>query len=184
MNFQDYVSDYIETSFSDSELCTMWNEYCDNNNDPDSCIYQMSEIDELVSTDEKSAIEVWRMFSSDFNPNSDFFTFDIYGIESFDYVSERVYFSDLAEYAVNYGLDGLDLLDPLKEFLGEEFVQRLSEDKKRCYESFSSDFEDFLIGGDLSDLDEFDSVEEKLQEFFEDNEMAEEAEAFGLEIEA
>lgn len=56
----------------------------------DDRYYSMNEIDELVSIEGKSVLEVLDMFASDFDSNDDYFQFGIYGISSTnsrDYVS-------------------------------------------------------------------------------------------------
>ena len=56
----------------------------------DDRYYPMDEIDELISIEGKSVLEVFDMFASDFDLNDDYFQFGIYGIsstDSRDYVS-------------------------------------------------------------------------------------------------
>lgn len=80
----------------DSEIVTLWNEYCYNNNMFDDEILSYDTLEELIQNSSEGGL-YWinRFFygSDDYNnegganPNRDYFTFNGYGnIESFDYI--------------------------------------------------------------------------------------------------
>lgn len=95
-------------NLDNSDLIAIHNEYCDACNDPDSRIYDMCDIDEMLSGYSPSDI-AGMIFYGSFNPNDDYFTFDGYAnLASFDYVTQSecpICEVDIAEYIVDYDED-------------------------------------------------------------------------------
>lgn len=87
----------------DSEVVSLWNEYCDEIGDVDGFAYLMDEFDELMEG--KSPWEITRMaFYGDFNPNHSFFGFNGYAnLISFDFADANnspIDFESLAEWLI------------------------------------------------------------------------------------
>ena len=95
-------------SLSDDEIITEYNEYCDRMNDLESCVYSMSDLDEVLIDFNYTPSEIIdRVVYGEFNPEDDWFMFDGYdNLQSFrnssvfDFFVENVdddYIIELAE---------------------------------------------------------------------------------------
>ena len=116
---------------SDSEIISLWNEYCDQCNSFDNRIYDMSEFNEIYSSVEPEEIARRVFYGSDecnkdssFNPNRDYFYFDGYGNPvSFDYIynecSNEFYGNIDIDSLIDYIIENNDSLynDEIQEIL-------------------------------------------------------------------
>lgn len=117
MNKQDKIKELLE-EMSDSELLSVYMEYCDSANICDGGIYDMDDFDEIMSGSEPWEI-ARSCFYGDFRPCDKYFSFNGYGnLISFDYISEHIYIDDIARYII----DNEDALnnDDIQEILDEE----------------------------------------------------------------
>ena len=105
----------ILNNLDDSELKNMWNEYCRENGYDDYEIFEMWEIDDLFC-DMKVSDFLDKL--GDFDHKDDYFRYGVYGLESFDYISDVVEIDELAKYIVdnNETFDN----DELEELIEEE----------------------------------------------------------------
>ena len=77
MNIEQAKAIIID-NFSDDEIITEYNEYCEYCNDMDSVVYSMYEFDEVMAN--FTPMELARcVVYEEFNPSDDWFTFDGYG---------------------------------------------------------------------------------------------------------
>ena len=116
---------------SDSEIISLWNEYCDQCNSFDNRIYDMGEFNEIYSSVEPEEIARRVCYGSDefnkdssFNPNRDYFYFDGYGNPvSFDYIynecSNEFYGNIDIDSLIDYIIENNDSLcnDEIQEIL-------------------------------------------------------------------
>lgn len=106
-------------------IIKLWNDYCEHNNDPDGTIHLMCEVDELVSTEGKTALEIWNEFARDFDDSDDYVQFGIYGIQSSsnpveDFVSLEDLARDIERYDPDEFWDEIDadeLAEAMLEFI-------------------------------------------------------------------
>lgn len=114
MEFEKVKS--VLENLDDSELMRIWNEYTQMNSYDDQEIFEMYMFDELM--DGRKPSEILNKVASDFDINDDYFVWGVYGCESFNDVSDKVYFDDLANYIVanNETFDN----DELEELIEEE----------------------------------------------------------------
>lgn len=82
------IKELLKEQFSnltDDAIVAVHNIYCDNNNDVDSMIYSMDELEDIMYSVDK--FKLLRMaFYGNFNPNDDYFAFNGYGnLISFGY---------------------------------------------------------------------------------------------------
>ena len=131
---ENQIMDVLK-GLDDSEMVSVWNEYCDNCNMYDDRIYDMCELDEIFSGEDVTFIlnraffghDQWNEDSS-FNPNRDWFTFNGYGnLISMDCIGYNEYSGKfmcdcIDENAiVDYVLDNMDGLncDEITEILDD-----------------------------------------------------------------
>lgn len=83
------------------DLVSLWNEYTDYNNDPDSRIYSMYDFDDLLNGIDPFDIARMAIYG-DFNPSHDWFWFNGYGnLDSSDYPSDKVDMDEIADMIVD-----------------------------------------------------------------------------------
>ena len=109
------VKEILE-NLDESELKNMWNEYCRENCYDEQEIFEMCEIDDLFCDVKVS--DFLDKLSDDFNHTDNYFRYSIYGLESFDDVSDVADIDELANYIVdnNETFDN----DELEELIEEE----------------------------------------------------------------
>lgn len=79
----EQAREILVDSFSDDELMTEYNEYCEYCNDMDSLVYSMYEFDEVVGNFTPMELASSVVYG-EFNPSDDWFMFDGYGnLQSF-----------------------------------------------------------------------------------------------------
>lgn len=126
----------ILTEMDDSEIVTIWNEYCYESNNYDNEILDAGTLEDLIeNSGESSLFWVNRFFygSDDYstegsaNPNRDYFTFNGYGnIVSFDYIYNRYEdeFSHIDESElINYIIEN-------KESFGNDEIEEVLADQE------------------------------------------------------
>lgn len=120
------VAACIADTLTISQIIALHNEFCDKHGDPDSIIYQMGEFNEILSGTDPDDI-TRMMYYGKFNPNDDYFCFDGYAnlasFNSYDDDESPIYLSELAEYVIDYGADGIEsnnLIPAFLEFAGIE----------------------------------------------------------------
>lgn len=115
----------ILKGMEDSEIVSIWNEYCDRNNMFDDRIYYMEELDEIMNAQDVTYILNRAFFGNDqfndnsgFNPNRDFFTFNGYGnlvslecIGWNEYANEFMYSGFDEDAIIDYIIDNMDSLE-------------------------------------------------------------------------
>lgn len=96
------LEEALEQAFddlTDGEKIELWNEFCGANNYNDDRIYDMGELDYMLEN--KTASEILEMArGNDFNPNSDYFKFTTYGIESSNSPDSWIEFSDMKDWLI------------------------------------------------------------------------------------
>lgn len=122
-------------NLSESELLTVYNSYCDDNNKVDDIIYSMWDFEEILNGIDK--FELVRMaLYGEFNPNDDYFYFNGYGnlnscnfipyeiydkfdtIYSTQIVNDQIVLDEVADYIVNSGCDyGITEIEEILESL-------------------------------------------------------------------
>lgn len=91
------IIEYLE-NLDDNTLLQLHNDYCDHNKYYDDHIYYMSELDDLLYG--KTPSEVIDL-AGGIDTNADYFQYTIYGIQSFDNVSDYVDLDALADYIID-----------------------------------------------------------------------------------
>ena len=109
------IKDYLE-DLSENDLAQLWNTYCENVNYYDDTIYDMDELDELLSGDSPSELAT-KIYYGEFCPNDHYFTFNGCGNLESGYADELISIEDMARYI----LENEDYLDDddLEEFCTE-----------------------------------------------------------------
>lgn len=105
------VTNYLE-NLDDNTLLQLHNEYCEHNYYTDDYIYYMSALDDLLYG--KTPTEIIDL-AGDINTNDDYLQYTIYGVQSFDRISDYVDFDSLADYIIDHDEDLND--DELREIL-------------------------------------------------------------------
>lgn len=102
------------------ELVALWHGVCDDHNYPDSEVYDMESLNELLSGRSPDWI-LDRAFYGKFNPCHSYFWFNGYGnLESADYCEDMpIDFSEITDYIVEGGDNG-DFID--NEMLEADFI--------------------------------------------------------------
>ena len=120
-------------NMDNSDIISIHNEYCDNNNYYDDRIYDMCEFDDLHSN--MTPLDIINNIDRDFNANDDYFYFTIYGAKSFSYISDCdiISIEDIANYIVdeNESLYNDDLAELLEEFEEDEETEEDEEEQKK-----------------------------------------------------
>lgn len=106
----------------DRDIINAWNELCDNENYMDDYIYS-NDPDELLYGQTPS--EVLNNIGSDYNINDEYAVFTIYGLESFDYVTDSncpVDYDMLVDYVIDNSeaFDNSEIEDLLEEYDSED----------------------------------------------------------------
>jgi len=117
MKTKEQIEEFLENELRDSELVSVWNEYCEQNAYYDDQLQDMSMFDDYVGYG-KTATEVLESMSSDFNIRDNYFYYNIYGFESTDYPEDHIDFDAMAKYI--YDNDDALGNDELDEFLHED----------------------------------------------------------------
>lgn len=90
----------ILEDLDDDELIDVWNDYTEQNNDPDSYIFYMGEIDDIFPC--SSASDIINTLATGFSSHHRYFQFNGYGhLESFNDLSDHVYISDIVRAIVD-----------------------------------------------------------------------------------
>ena len=96
------LEEALEQAFddlTDGEKIELWIECCGANYYNDDRIYDMGELDYMLEN--KTASEILEMArGNDFNPNSDYFKFTTYGIESSNSPDSWIEFSDMKDWLI------------------------------------------------------------------------------------
>lgn len=111
MKYEDITNEMIVDVLKelyDYQLISFWNDYCDDNKDSDSAIYNMNEcLDDFLQG--KSPTEILDSVAVNFNTNHSYFSIDGNGYYiSFDYLDiggSPINFEELAKYILNNELD-------------------------------------------------------------------------------
>lgn len=105
------IIEYLE-NLDDQTLLELHNDYCDHNSYYDDHIYYMSDLNELLYG--KAPSEIIDL-AGDINTNDDYLQYTIYGVQSFDRISDYVDLDALADYIIDEDEDLND--DELREIL-------------------------------------------------------------------
>ena len=163
----------------DNKVIELHNNYCEKNSYFDDCIYQMGELDEILSG--KTPTEVIDALASGFNTSDDYFTYGIYGVSSFDSISDcnSLDYDKLAEYVIdNESLEELFDEDELKEAFLDIVVDESNEARtKERFEKAFDEYDDYFcfcysFDDDWSELEEelIEIIDEKNDDEDEDDE--------------
>lgn len=122
------VCEYLESDASPADLVSINNEYCGRNNDMESYIYYMEELDDFMLG--MSPTEILEAVDGDFKVSDRFFKDGIYGMESTSSPEDWMDFDDIAQYVADYELTLGS--DEIKEILDScEEDEEESEDEDR-----------------------------------------------------
>jgi hypothetical protein len=140
----DSIVNILKDYWSNGDLISLWNDYCDKHRRDDDTITDMSLFDDLFGDMSPLAI-VRRVKYGDFRPDDDYFAFNGYGnLVSFNDLSDYGPFSyeALAEYLVDNGDGDFEVdTDMLQDYFIEEYfadmewteitalIDRISEDE-------------------------------------------------------
>jgi hypothetical protein len=140
----DSIVNILKDYWSNGELISLWNDYCDKHRCDDDTITDMSLFDDLFGDMSPLAI-VRRVKYGDFRPDDDYFAFNGYGnLVSFNDLSDYGPFSYevLAEYLVDNGDGDFEVnTDALQNYFIDEYfadmewteitalIDRISEDE-------------------------------------------------------
>lgn len=114
-NKKEQIIEILE-NLDDSEKMSIYRDFV-NETGYDN-IFDMDELDEILSGEEPSLIANM-IFYGDFRPNDNYFMFDGCGnLESFDYLDDKMYFDEMAQYMIDYDEDFDN--DEIREILDEE----------------------------------------------------------------
>lgn len=108
MELRDEVIMALEGDLADYELRDAWNQYCEQVNNYDDMIYEMSELDDLLCG--SSALEVLDAIDTEeFNTGDNYIKETIYGYKSFDDLEDELFIDELATYIIendeDFGLE-------------------------------------------------------------------------------
>lgn len=150
------------------KIIELHNEYCCRNC-YDDYIFQMGELDEILGG--KTPTEVIDAIGCDFNTSNDYFTYGIYGLISFDYVSDcdRIDYNKLAEYVIdNESLEDLFDEDELKVAFLDIVVDESNEARtKERFEKAFDEYDDYF-GFCYTFDDDWSELEEELIEIIDE----------------
>lgn len=105
------IIEYLE-NLDDQTLLQLHNDYCDHNKYCDDHIFYMAELDDLLYG--KTPSEIIDI-AGGIDTNDDYLRYTIYGVQSFDNVSDFIDLDALAEYIIDEDEDLND--DELREIL-------------------------------------------------------------------
>lgn len=117
-NEQQVVLVNILKDLDDSQIMTIHNEYCDRNC-YENMIYDMDMIDELLYG--RTASEILDSLSSSFDKNDTFIVDTIYGLQSYNDISDIVDYDQLAEFLIEKG-DVDNILEANDQEIYDEFI--------------------------------------------------------------
>lgn len=120
----DAIENILRNYWSNGDLISLWNDYCDKHRCDDDIITDMSLFDDLFR--EMSPLDIVRRVKyGDFRPDDDYFGFNGYGnLISFNDLSDYGPFSYgvLAEYLVDNGDGDFEVdTDMLQDYFIEEY---------------------------------------------------------------
>lgn len=123
------IEDYLN-GLSDSDQYYIYNEYLESVGYDDDRLYDMGDLDEILSGQSPSEIANL-IYYGEFNPNDNYFKFNGYGnLESLDYVDDGADFNEIAKYCVDNDEDfgESDIRDILDSYEEEEEEEEESEE--------------------------------------------------------
>ena len=99
MDKYERMDDLLQ-SLDESDIVTVWNEFCSSCSYMEDYIYPMYELDTFFQgclfSDALNRID-----TDDFNLNDDYFVDGIYGVKSVDYLDDIIIYTDLADWIVD-----------------------------------------------------------------------------------
>lgn len=139
MTKTEFIIDQLE-EMADGSVVSLWNNYCEANNDPDNTIFDMDYFDEMEEG--RTPSQVVDDIDEDFDTNDDYIQWHIYGIKSSsDPVGDFVCLEELAEY-IERGdpeefwdeIDTDDIVDAAFDYVHETFdLEGVDEDEFRAW---------------------------------------------------
>lgn len=116
MTKKEKIIEVLENLYTEDAV-GIWNNYCDEINNPDDCIFAMEDFD-LVFSD-STPTEIVNSIGK-FSMNDDYFTCGIYGVESFYNIDDYDCWdpNDIANYIIRNDEDFGN--DDIWEILNEE----------------------------------------------------------------
>ncbi len=144
-NLYETLTDFL-SNLSNDDLIEIHNNYCDENNDPDSRIYYMVDIDDLFS--DMPVSEALDTFS-EVDIHDEYLYFNSYywkSGDSQDVLDDMIFLSDIAEYIID-----------TEDALGNDEVQEFL-DKVHDFDIEVDDLDNLTVD-DLDDLTEEDLKE-------------------------
>lgn len=102
----DIIVDELH-NLSDGDIIWLWNNYCEDNRDPDSGVNDIEYIDDYLCG--KTPIEILDSVASDFNTSDDYFSVDGYGyfysFSSLESSKSPIDFEELAGWIIDNQLE-------------------------------------------------------------------------------
>lgn len=141
-NEQQVVLVNILKKLDDSQIITIHNEYCDNNS-YENMIYDMDMIDELLYGYTPS--EILNSLSSSFDKNDTFIVDTIYGLKSYNDISDIVDYDQLAEFLIEKG-DVDNILEANDQEIYDEFINCACEFANLDDDSEFREFLEDMVG--------------------------------------
>ena len=165
-NEQQVVLVNILKELDDSQIMTIHNEYCDRNH-YENMIYEMDCIDELLYG--YTASEIINSLSSSFDKNDSFIVDTIYGLRSYNDISEIVDYDQLAHFLIENG-DVDNILEANEQEIYDEFINCACEFANLDDDTEFREFlEDNLGYSETYEMKWFDLYEDYMEQFKEDN---------------
>lgn len=162
----DSIVNILKNYWSNGDLISLWNDYCDKHRCDDYIIEDMSLFDDLFG--DMSPLDIVRRVQyGDFRPDDDYFAFNGYGnLVSFNDLSDYGPFSyeELAEHLVDNGDGDFEVdTDMLQEhFIEEYFADMEWTEITALIDKISEDEPFDLLMDDWDDLAEI--VKEHIKE--------------------
>lgn len=164
---EEFAIDFMDSELSDEQLISIWNQHCEMNLCSNT-IYPNDEyiINDLISTGDKTALEVWRMFSGDYNECADYIIYDDHGyFRSFDNprlemetseMTDAFFESEWCDWKnddfCQFVVKDVGMFDP--DFAAWISENKTSDDEWEDLEELYEEYEDFLKGDEEETEDE------------------------------
>ncbi len=117
MSYTEFVRNEVVDSYSDSELIDKWNEYCDDNYDPDSQIVANNE--NFLDLFSKEDI-AYKICYGQYSINDDYVPFDGYAnFKSSNYPEDLLSKQDLADWIVDHQYEEDAYIDYVEQQIKE-----------------------------------------------------------------
>lgn len=167
---QAWVENFL-TELSDSELVSIHNDWCDENNGDDT-IYNNDEDFFETYFSGKVMDAVRAIAFGEYEFNHDYVMFNGYAnLESFDRVSDHVDIAELASWVLNEDSMSEYDMDDFESAMEDAFVEYANEQEEWEEETVR----EFIQENSVTWTDDFDDILKELKEWYDNKKAEEEA---------